>query len=85
MVICMKTTIELPDKILLAAKRFGVARKLTLREVILTALHQLLEQPARTQQFQLPDCSVDGTGLNPEFDGAGWTVIRDAAYGMEGK
>lgn len=85
MVICMKTTVEIPDKTLSAAKRFAAKKKLTLRELIITALHQILEGPDCMQQYELPDCSVGGKGLNPEFETTGWETIRDAAYGMEKK
>lgn len=85
MVICMKTTVEIPDKTLAAAKQYAAKKKVTLRELIITALQQILEQPKRLQQYELPDCSVSGHGLNPEFESAGWATIRDAAYGLDKK
>ncbi len=85
MVICMKTTVEIPDKTLSAAKQFAAKKKLTLRELIITALQQILEGPSRIEQYELPDCSVGGKGLNPEFETTGWAAIRDTAYGMEKK
>ena len=30
--------------------------------------------------FRLGDATVKGSGLQPEFDGVGWTVLRNAIY-----
>jgi hypothetical protein len=86
MVLCMKTTVEIPEKILEKAKLYANKKKLTLKEVIIVGLNLLIDPSSlHNRSYTLPDCSVNGKGISPEFSGAGWAAIRDAAYGMEGK
>lgn len=37
------------------------------------------------RRWVMRDGSVGGEGLRPELVGAGWEVVRDLAYGMEGE
>jgi hypothetical protein len=74
----MKTTVEIPDKLLALAKRYAIEKRLSLKEVIMLGLKMILENPqATTNQFTLKDARVDGAGLNPEFSSSEWSTIRD--------
>lgn len=81
----MKTTIELSDELALAARQYATRHGLTLRAVIEDGIRTTLrtEQETRTR-FTLRDASVDGSGLQAEYRGAGWSTIREAAYGGRG-
>jgi hypothetical protein len=84
MVLCMKTTVEIPDKLLARAKRYAVEKRLSLKEVIMLGLKMILEKKqAITDRFTLKDVRVDGAGLNPEFSSAEWGKIRDSIYPID--
>ena len=78
-----KTTIDLPEELLIEAKTFAAQERTTLRELVEHGLRLVLARKASTERFQLRDGSVDGDGLTPEFEDAGWDAIRDAIYGFE--
>lgn len=79
----MKTTVEIPDALFNAAKKLAVKRGTTLRALIEEGLRGVL---ARNEEeaFTLRDASVDGCGLQPEFQDAGWEDVRRAAYSGRG-
>jgi Arc/MetJ family transcription regulator len=79
MVTHMKTTIEISDAILERAKAVAAREGTTVRALVEDGLRQILRS-RRVSQFQLRDASVDGSGLTPEFQDAGWERIREAAY-----
>ena len=76
----MKTTVELPDALVAQAKRVAAEEGTSLRELVEVGLRRLLEERREGAAFELRDGSVDGQGLQPEFRGAGWERLRDAAY-----
>lgn len=76
----MKTTIELSDAVLAAAKRAAHEEGTTLRDVVERALRAELERHGEDGPFRLRDASVDGNGLRPAFAGGEWSVLRDAIY-----
>lgn len=77
----MKTTVNLPDELLRQAQELARRERTTLKELIETGLRSVLEQRTGSEPgFVLEDVSVDGTGLRPEFRGAGWEQLRDAIY-----
>jgi hypothetical protein len=47
------------------------------------AQHERIARRARASnpRFRLPDASVDGDGLRPEFRNAGWDELCFAIYG----
>ncbi len=76
-----KTTIELPASLLAEAKEVAAREGTTLRALVESGLRLVIRRGHRPEgQFRLKDASVDGNGLQPEFRGAGWDRIRDAAY-----
>lgn len=77
----MKTTIEIGDSLLRAAKQLAASEGTTLRALVETGLRRVLEEREKSDRFELRDASVGGDGLAPEFRDAGWERIRDAIYG----
>jgi Arc/MetJ family transcription regulator len=78
-----KTTIDISDELLAEAKALAVRERTTLRELVERGLRSVVRRRAAPERFRLRDASVDGDGLNPEFEGAGWERIRDALYESE--
>lgn len=76
----MKTTIEISDALLEAAKREARARGSTLRALVEEGLRAVLEKDAGPDRFCLRDASVDGHGLRPGVREGGWERIAEMAY-----
>ena len=76
MVTHMKTTIEISDALLKAAKRRARSKGVTLRAVIEEGLRKVLKEEATTTRFQLRRASFKGEG-RVEAD---WDAIRDLIY-----
>jgi hypothetical protein len=81
MVSCMKTTVDLPDELLLEARRVARQEHTTLRSLLEEGLRAVIARHHEAGQFALRDASVSGNGLHPEFREAGWAEIREASYG----
>jgi Arc/MetJ family transcription regulator len=77
----MRTTVDLPDELLLEVQRIAREQKRTMRSVLEEALRSAIDKYQRAQGFELPDASVGGNGLQPQFGDAGWEELRAAAYG----
>ena len=78
----MKTTIEISDALLQAAKRMAAERNTTLRTVVEAALRRHLEAAAddpRTRP-RLRRHSFRGRGLQPGLSESDWAAIRERAY-----
>jgi hypothetical protein len=74
-----KTTVDLPEDLLVEAKAHAARQRTTLRELVENGLRAALgRRPA--ERFRLRDASVDGRGLQPEFRTGGWERVRDAIY-----
>lgn len=84
MVDLMKTTVEIADPLLAAARRAAATRGTTLRALIEAGLRRVLEEQSREAPFELRDVSFGGDGLAPEFVEGGWQRIRDAIYEGQG-
>jgi Arc/MetJ family transcription regulator len=80
MVSHMKTTVDITDSLFREAQEAARAQNTTLRALIEDGLRAVLSRRG-TGTFVLTDASVSGDGLQPEFRGASWERIRDAAYG----
>jgi Arc/MetJ family transcription regulator len=76
----MKTTIEISDPLLAAARRQAARDRTTLRELVEAGLRSVLKERRRRSHFQLRDASFEGDGLSAEFKNADWERIREAAY-----
>ena len=84
MVAHMKTTLEISDPVLSAAKQVAHREGTTLRSLVEEGLRLALDRRQRGERFRLRDASVGGRGIRPELEGASWDEIRDLAYGDRG-
>ena len=80
----VKTTVEIADALLAAAKERAARDGTTLRAMVEEGLVRVLDEGAAGRAFTLRDASVGGRGLRPELREAGWERIRDLAYEMPG-
>jgi hypothetical protein len=76
----MKTTVEISDALAREAKAVAIRDKTTLRELIEAGLRIVLRERRRKGSFRLRDATFTGHGLQPEFRGADWERLREAAY-----
>ena len=76
----LKTTIELPDDLAKKAKAFAARRNTTLRAIIEQGIRHVLRTDRAAVGFELRDASVDGLGLQPEFQSGDWAALRDTVY-----
>ncbi len=76
----MKTTVEISDRLAEEAKALAARENTTLRDLIEAGLRVVLRERRRRSPFELRDASFGGRGLQPEFRGAGWERMRQAAY-----
>jgi hypothetical protein len=74
-----KTTIDLPDELLVEAKALAARERTTLRAVVVTGLRSVLGRRP-PERFRLRDASVGGRGVQPEFRTGGWERLRDTIY-----
>jgi hypothetical protein len=75
-----KTTVDLPEDLLVEAKAHAARQRTTLRELVENGLRAALGRRPAAERFRLRDASVDGGGLQPEFRTGGWERVRDAIY-----
>lgn len=80
MVTHMKTTVEIPDPILDAARATAHREGTTLRNLVVEGLRLALDRRQQDERFRLREASVGGRGLRPELQGAPWEEIRGRAY-----
>jgi len=80
MVSRMRTTVEIADSILHAAKETAHREGTTLQSLVEEGLRLALERRERMDRFRLRDSSVGGRGLRAELGSAGWKEIRDIVY-----
>ncbi len=81
MVTRMKTTVEISDQALQEAKRVAAQEGTTLRALLEDGLRRVLaERRRRRAGFRLRKVTFKGRGMSPEFAGASWAEMRDAAY-----
>ena len=76
----MKITVDISDELLEKAKKLAAKRRTTLRAIIEQGIRHTVKDQQRDAKYVLPDRSVDGNGLQPEFQNKVWSDIRDAAY-----
>lgn len=64
MLLCVRTTIDIPDQLFRRAKKAAAEQDMTLREVVLRALRAHIETPARTAAYRF-DWKVFPGALRP--------------------
>lgn len=80
MVICMKTTVEIADSLLEAARSEARRGRTTVRALIEMGLRRVLDEREKSQPFQLRRATFKGRGLQPPFSDGDWESIRQRAY-----
>ncbi|MBX7245029.1 MAG: type II toxin-antitoxin system VapB family antitoxin [Candidatus Sumerlaeaceae bacterium] len=80
----MKTTVHIPDALFNEARRVAQNEGTTLKALVEEGLRETIARRGRRGTFRLRDASFKGQGLHPEFEGASWDKIRDAAYEKHG-
>ena len=76
----MKTTIDIADSVLSAAKRAAARENTTVRALVEEGLRQVLRERSAREIFRLRRASFAGHGLRPELAEAGWDRLRDLSY-----
>lgn len=77
----MKTTMDLPDELFREVQRVARDEGVSMKSLMEEGLRAVLERHRSASRFRLPDVSVGGNGLRPEFRDASWEQLRAAAYG----
>jgi methyl coenzyme M reductase gamma subunit len=77
----MKTTIEISDPLLRAARQAAHRDGTTLRALVEQGLRLALEELRTATAFRLRDASVAGHGLQPGAEGLSWDALRTLTYG----
>lgn len=80
----MKTTLNIANDLAAKARALAAKRGTTLRAVVEEGLRMALEADRVEMQYRLPDKSVQGRGLQREFQAKPWSDILDASYGRRG-
>jgi hypothetical protein len=81
MLMCMRTTIDIPDALFARAKRLAEVRRTTLRELAIEGLQAVVERGRQVRApFRLPDASFGEGGLAEGLHEADWDRIRQLAY-----
>ena len=77
----MRTTVHIPDLLLARARQLASREGTTLAALVEEGLRNVIKTRSASQKksFELRDASVDGQGLNPEFQGS-WDGVRSAIY-----
>lgn len=77
----MKTTIEISDALIRAAKKAAAREGTTLRNLVERGLrHVIADGKAPRVAFKLRRASFKGKGLQREFENASWDEVREAIY-----
>ena len=75
----MKTTIDLSDALLTAAKAHAAQHRTTLRALVEQSLARTLREAKNAPAFKLKDASVRGKGQAPAARAQPWSAILAAA------
>ncbi len=76
----MKTTIEIPDVLLRAARSLAKREGATLRALVERGLRRVVVEMKSAAPFKLRRASFKGKGLQAEARGASSDTLRDWAY-----
>jgi hypothetical protein len=79
MVTRMKTTIDISDPLLEAAKKAAAREGTTLRALIELGLRQVIETRGRGAEYRLRKASFRGNGLQPAAKDLTWEQMRELA------
>lgn len=80
----MKTTIEIADPLLAAARRAAAKGGTTLRQLIEEGIRRVLADQTIEPAFTLRKASFKGKGLQSPLVEGDWERVRDLAYEKHG-
>ena len=80
MVTHMMTTIDISTDLYNEVRRVAHEESTTVKALVEEGLRHTLEKHKRRGPFTLRNAAFKGDGLQPEFSGASWDQIRNAAY-----
>jgi Bacterial antitoxin of type II TA system, VapB len=80
----MKTTIDIADALLEEARVVAQGRSTSLKALVEEGLREVVARSAKSQAVPLRDASVAGGWFQPEFAGASWERLAEAAYDGRG-
>jgi hypothetical protein len=81
----MKTTIEIADTLLEAARREAERQGISLRALVEQSLRERLKARGGGPAFRLRFVTFAGDGLQPAAEAAGWEHLRAAIYEGRGE
>lgn len=76
----MKTTVEIADSLLEAARIEATRARTTVRALIEAGLRRVLEERKSARAFKLRRATFKGRGLQAPFNDGDWDTIRQRAY-----
>ncbi len=77
----MKTTIDIPDQLLLQLKNMAAERKTTMKAIIESALRDVLARGRKPRKpHKLETRTFGGKGLQKGLSWDDWGTIRDMSY-----
>ncbi len=76
----MKTTVEIADSLLSAARRLAAKEGTSVRALIEEGLRKVVDGRERRGTFRLRRVPFGGDGLSPDLSPGHWDAIRDRAY-----
>ncbi len=76
----MKTTVEISDALMEAAKAEAAQRGTTLRSLLEEGLRRVLHEGKEKPTFRLTDATVGGRGLDPGIREGSWEAVRTLIY-----
>jgi hypothetical protein len=76
----MKTTVEIADSLLAAARRLAAKEGTSVRALIEEGLRKVVDKRERRGTFTLRRVAFGGEGLSPDLSHDDWEAIRDRSY-----
>lgn len=77
----MKTTLDIPDSLLVQVKALARVRNISMKKLVGEALTIFLRNaPVPKKPFKLKKRPFHGNGLSHEFVDASWDTSRNASY-----
>lgn len=80
----MKTTIEISDSLLEAAREVAGREKSTVRALVEEGLRKVIAERRQNQGFKLRRATFQGKGLHPQVIGSSWEQVREIIYEEHG-
>ena len=76
----MKTTIEISDTLLEAARKVSRREKTSVRSLVEEGLRKVIAEREGSRNFRLRKATFKGNGLQSQVTGAAWDQIRGLIY-----